>query len=457
MLTDLSCKALIAESKQLKKPLKKADGYGMFLHAFPNGKAYWYHKYAYQGRPRQISYGHYPTISLSEARIKRAESYKLIKDGIDPLQLRKDLTAQIAREADYEFEKVARGWHQRNLHLWSTEHARKVLSRLERNLFPPFGKDPIGKIKRKEFLRVIRMVEKRSPTDAKRLVQDATKIFADAVDEEFADSNIVIGMDKSLTKQKHGHFASMKIDMLPDFLTDLKNNNAGLSQDRLDAIELLMLTVVRPNELVKAEWSEFDFKKSMWIIPKERMKMRDEHFIPLSKQAMALFKKRWDTNFSSSKPSKFVFPSRRKDNIPLAHNTICEIIIDMGYQGKHTGHGFRALFMGIAKEKLKYRHEVPDRQLAHRPRNNVDRAYDRAEFIDERIELMQKYADYIDRQKNEYLNSCPLVFEMSSDKIPLQYMSHQTSVAHYELTIKCRNNVIPAKLPMSLKYNYADG
>lgn len=401
MLTDLSCKSLITKSKRISKPVKKSDGLGLFLHAFPNGSAYWYHKYNYQGRSRQISYGHYPTISLSEARLKCAESYKLLKDDIDPLRLREEQVEQAQKEIEYSFEAVAREWHERNLNLWSPEHARKILGRLAKCLFKKLGKIPVNQLKRKQLLDVILEVEKRSPTDAKRSVQDVNRIMIHAIDREYAEANIAIGMEKSLTRQKHGHFASMKIDMLPDFLKDMNANEAGLSEDRLDAIELLMLTVVRPNELIKAEWSEFDFDKAMWTIPKERMKMRDEHHVPLSAQALKLFKKRWDDNFSNAyrKPSKYVFQSPKKRNQPMAHNTICDIIIDMGYKGRHTGHGFRALFMGIAKEKLKYRHEVPDRQLAHMPRNNVDRAYDRALFLDERVKLMQEYADYIDGQK----------------------------------------------------------
>lgn len=402
MLTELSCKALISESKRISKPIKKSDGKGLLLHAFPNGSAYWYHKYSYLGRNRQLSYGQYPLVSLADARARHAASYLLISGGTDPFQQRQEEVEKIKAANNQTFEAIACAWHTRNLKKWSPAHANNIMRRLRKNLFPDLGRIPIEQITRKQFLSVLRKVEQRSPSDARRCVQYAVYIFNDAVDEEYITANIALGIEKSLAPQVHGHFASMDIADLPKFLSDLDGNVGRLSPDRKDAIELLMLTVVRPNELVKAEWSEFDFEKGLWIIPKGRMKMRHDHIVPLSRQAKAILLKRWQANSAADNPypqSKYVFPSRKKPHQPMAHNTICEIIIDMGWKGRHTGHGFRALFMGIAKEELKYRHEVPDRQLAHKPKGNVDRAYDRAQFLDERSKLMQEYADYINSRK----------------------------------------------------------
>ncbi|MCB0697752.1 MAG: tyrosine-type recombinase/integrase [Chitinophagaceae bacterium] len=409
MLTELSCKSLITESKRAKKPLKKSDGRGLLLHAFPNGSAYWYHKYSYYGQHRQLAYGQYPLVSLAEARARHATSYLLITSGTDPFQLRQVETEKLKEEAmlaknasNRTFEAISNAWHTRNLKKWSPAHAANIMRRLRKNLFPDLGSVPIEQITRKRFLSVLRQVEQRSPEDARRCVQYATYIFNDAVDEEYITTNIALGIEKSLAPQIRGHYASMDITDLPKFLADLSNNVGKLSADRKDAIELLMLTVVRPNELVRAEWSEFDFEKELWVIPKERMKMRQDHIVPLSQQAKAILLKRWNANIAKDSPhpkSKYVFPSRLKPWQPLAHNTICDIIIDMGWKGRHTGHGFRALFMGVAKEELKYRHEAPDRQLAHRPKGDVNRAYDRAQFLDERKMLMQEYADYIDRKR----------------------------------------------------------
>ena len=405
MLTDLSCKALISESKRINKPIKKSDGKGLLLHAFPNGSAYWYHKYSYYGKHRQIAYGQYPIISLADARTKHAASYLLLTDGIDPYAVRQEKAEQERLRIEQQelaslrtFKALAETWHTRNLKKWSPAHAANIMRRLNKNLFPDLGTQTIDQISRKQLLSVLRKVEQRSPSDARRCAQYSVYIFNDAIDEEYIDTNIALGIAKSLAPQVHGHFASMDITELPNFLRDLDNNTGHLSKDRLDAIWLLMLTVVRPNEVIKAEWSEFDFDKRLWIIPKKRMKMRNDHIVPLSKQAIEILQKRWKDNIASDSPypqSKYVFPSRKKPQQPMSHNTVCKIIIDMGWKGRHTGHGFRALFMGIAKEELKYRHEVPDRQLAHKPKGNVNRAYDRAQFLDERAILMQQYADYI--------------------------------------------------------------
>lgn len=432
MLTELSCKALITESKRIRRPLKKSDGKGLLLHAFPNGAAYWYHKYSYRGRNQQLAYGQYPLVSLAEARAKHAQSYLLINNGIDPVQLRRDeiekeqqLIRQEKVEASQIFEVVAYDWHRLNMKLWSPDHAANVMRRLQKNLLPDLAVVPISKMTRKQLLDVIRKVERRSPSDARRCVQYAIRIFTYAVDEELALTNIALGMEKSLIPQRHGHFASMAIDELPKFLHDLKENTGNLSMDRLDAIELLMLVAVRPNELVKAEWREFDFEKNLWIIPAKRMKMRNDHLVPLSKQAKAILQRRWQANIAANNPypqSKFVFPSRKKPKQPMAHNTICEIVIDMGWQNRHTGHGFRSFFMGVAKERLGYRHEVPDRQLAHVPKGSVNQAYDRALFLAERTKLMQEYADYIDTQRKSKFQNVRM-------KITQQVSIDQTSYA----------------------------
>ena len=154
-----------------------------------------------------------------------------------------------------------------------------------------------------------------------------------------------------------------------------------------------MLTFVRTSELIKATWDEFDFERKMWVIPAERMKMKRPHMVPLSDQTLALLKQLKALN----PPNRIhIFPSRNTPRNHMSNNTILSALGRMGYRGVHTGHGFRALAMSTIKEKLKYRHEVVDRQLAHAPKSQVDRAYDRAKYLDERVIMMQDWADYLD-------------------------------------------------------------
>jgi len=157
-------------------------------------------------------------------------------------------------------------------------------------------------------------------------------------------------------------------------------------------MRLLMLTFVRTSELINAEWKEIDFDKAIWKIPAERMKMKRPHTVPLCRQALEILKDQKEITAHW----EHVFPSPVKPAQPMSNNTILSALKGMGYKGRMTGHGFRALAMSAIKEKLNYRHEVVDRQLAHAQKNKIDAAYDRADFEDERIKMMQEWADYID-------------------------------------------------------------
>ena len=165
---------------------------------------------------------------------------------------------------------------------------------------------------------------------------------------------------------------------------------------KLNSVRLMMLTFVRTRELINAQWEEIDFERKEWIIPGERMKMGKEHIVPLAKQAISLLKEQQE--LANGWPH--VFPSHYRPSKPMSNNTILGVIKRLGYKGRMTGHGFRALAMSTIKQELGYRHEVIDRQLAHLPKNKIDRAYDRAQFLEERAVMMQDWADYLDKLRN---------------------------------------------------------
>ena len=401
MLTDLSCKALIKSSKLQSKPLKRADANGLFLHAFPNGSAQWKHKYRFGGLQKEISYGPYQHISLQEAREKHSKSYKQIKEGIDPSKLRQKLAQQARTEASNTFGNIAIAWFEHNKENWCPRHARRLKNRLETNLSKPFGKMPVRDVSRKLLLKELRTIEERSRETAKRCAQYAVGIFRYALDEEYVDTNIALDIKSSLKPRKSGHYPAMHIDDLPDFLTKLSGPLGGNEAMRRDVLNLLMLTLVRSMELLSAEWKEFDFKESVWTIPAAKMKMKKPHVVPLSKQVKEiLLRRKADQLYRSPRsPSRFVFPSETKPTVHVCHTTASTALLDLGYQGVHSSHGFRSLGMGIAKQVLGYRHDVPNRQLAHEPATEVDRAYDRADFMAERTEMMQRLSDYIDSKR----------------------------------------------------------
>lgn len=417
MLTDLSCKALIKESKHQNKPIKQADARGLFLHAFPSGSALWKHRYRIAGKEKEIAYGPYPVIGLSEARERHGESYKLIRKGIDPSKLRQDearnAIVKAEKEAGSIFKVVALAWFDHNLEKWSERHARRLKNRMVKNLFPGLSEIPIEQITRKQLLNKLRIIEQRSKEAAKRCAQYLDGIFGYARDEEYVETNIASDFKDSLKPIKHGHYASMDIDALPDFLKRLDGEISGDAETKRDAINLIMLTLVRSMELLSAEWTEFDFDRDIWMVPASKMKMKKPHMVPLSPQAKAILLKRRNANFSPLNlyPSKYVFPSESKPGKHVCHTTISNTLIEMGYSGIHTSHGFRALGMGIARERLGYRRVIPNRQLAHEPKGDVNRAYDRAKFLKKRVKMMNELADYIDEQK---LNTDVLKMEIKN-------------------------------------------
>ena len=276
---------------------------------------------------------------------------------------------------------------------WNPIYRDNILHRLELDIFPEIGCQPIKDIPPPQVLDAMRKIEKRGAHEmARRALQTTGQIFRYAVATGRAESDPTRDLKGALKPFKRGHFAALDSKELPEFLKVLNKNDARLFPQTIRAVRLLMLTFVRTGELIGAQWSEFDFEAGLWEIPAERMKMKKAHIVPLSRQAQALFLEQKELTGQW----EWVFPNQVRPKKSMTNNTVLMALRRMGYQGKMTGHGFRALAMSTIKEKLGYRHEVVDRQLAHVPANQVDKAYDRAQFITDRTKMMQEWADYLD-------------------------------------------------------------
>ena len=372
---------------------KLADGQGLYLQIMPNGSKYWRYSYRYNNRQKTLALGVYPETSLKEARDLHREARQLLNEHKDPSIERKKDKVIAQTNADNTFELVAREWYENQKHTWKERYAKEVLKRLEEDIFPHIGTIPIKEIEQPLLLVIIRRIENRGAYDlAKRQLQKCGEIFRYAIATGRADRDISYGMYEALKPTKKKHFPCIDLKELPEFLEILHRNDARLYQTTRNAMHLIMLTFVRTNELINAEWKEIDFEKKLWSIPAERMKTGKAHLVPLSDQAIEILKDQ--KRIAGQWP--LVFPSPVKPRQSISNNTILGGLKRMGYKGRMTGHGFRSLAMTGIKERLGYRHEVPDRQLAHVPKNKVDRAYDRAEFLDERTKMMQEWADYLD-------------------------------------------------------------
>ena len=390
-LTNTACH----NAKPKPKPYKLADGGGLYLLVNPNGAKYWRLKYRYLGKEQSLALGIYPLVSLADAREGRTTAKKQLMVHVNPSAAKKGEKRQAILSAEQTFEAVAREWHRKKLDSWKPTHGSNILHRLVVDIFPDIGSRPIAEISASELLHTIKAIESRGANEiARKSLRICGQVFKYAIitDRRPDGSNPAASLVGALKSFKRGHYAALDTKDLPQFLKKLDKNEARLLPQTMRATRLLMLTFVRTSELIQATWDEFDLENKEWLIPAERMKMGKEHLVPLSRQVVALLKEQKELTGNW----KFVFPNITHPKKHMSNNTVLSAIKRMGYNGKMTGHGFRALAMSTIKEKLNYRHEVVDRQLAHAHRSSVDAAYDRAQFLPERKKMMQEWANYLD-------------------------------------------------------------
>lgn len=396
-LTNLQCQ----KAQPGDKPQKLFDGHGLYLEIMPNGAKYWRFKYRHLGKEKRLAFGVYPEVPLAEAREKRSAARKQVAAGVDPSQAKKEAKRLALLNAENTFEAVAREWHANQLERWTKRHGQNVMHFLETDIFPFIGARPIADVDAPALLEALRKVEKRGAVYmAGRIKQICGQVFRYGIATGRGSRDWSADLKGALKATKVKHFAALEIKEMPAFLQALEKNDARLYARTQRAIKLLMLTFVRTSELINATWDEFDLENGQWEIPAERMKMGNPHIVPLSRQAVALLKEQ-KAETEHFKNCKWVFPSQKRPLDSMSNNTILFAIGRLGYKGRMTGHGFRALAMSTIKEKLGYRHEVVDRQLAHAPGNKVDRAYDRAKFLDDRRRMMQEWANYLDAVASE--------------------------------------------------------
>lgn len=380
-------------AKAKDKPYKIADAQGMHLLIKSNGRKYWHLKYRFSGKEKILALGVYPEVTLAEAREKRDQARKLLKSNIDPSQAKKDEKLKAFLKNENDFETVAREWHEKQLTRWTKHHAYYVMRRLEADIFPALSERSIGDITALELLAVIRLIEKRGAIDiAHRALQTCGQIFRYAIITGRAERDVSADLRGALQSRKATNYAYLKESDLPEFLVKLDDYQGEILTQQ--SIRLLLLTFVRTGELRGAKWEEFNFSAKEWRIPAERMKMRQLHIVPLSSQAINVLKKIRTLNI----PSSYVFPNLRNYTKSMSENTILYALYRMGYHSRATGHGFRATASTILNEKS-FRSDVIERQLAHGERNSVRASYNHAEYLPERREMMQFWADFLDKIK----------------------------------------------------------
>ena len=389
-LTDKQARA----SALKEKAYKLFDGDGLYLEVAPTGSKYWRLKYRIGGKEKRISFGVYPEVSLSEAREKCQEARKLIAGGIDPSQARQEAKVEAKQEKarlTNTFETVAREWFERMTQGKNEKYRANILSYLENVCFRAFGRVPITDLRRADILpSLLAKVDEGHTETAHRIATVIGQVCEYAVQCGKCETNMVAGVTKALPSSDHKkRNAITEPRQVGQLLRDIDGYRGDITT-RL-GLQLMAYVFVRSNELRGAKWAEIDFDKALWLVPAERMKGRKEHLVPLSTQALALLKELYRCTGNS----EFCFPSRSQAGY-ITEASFRKVLERLEYKNLHDVHGFRGMASTLLNEQLKCRSDVIERQLAHVEKNQVRGAYNRAQYIDERTEMMQRYADYLD-------------------------------------------------------------
>lgn len=387
--------AKIRNTKPSAKPIKITDGGGLHLEVRPTGAKLWRYRYRIAGKENVFAIGEYPHVSLAEARMQRDQARALVKQGLHPAHSRQ--AAQLATHTANAntFEAVAREWVSKKAPSWTPYYRRQVESFLGADVFPYIGKLPIRLVTSAHLLEIIRRIEGRGAATVALLVRQwSSAIFRYAVATLRADSDPAAALRGAIHRPKVRHHKPLSRDQIGEFTKRLEQY--GGYRTTVIALRLMLLTFVRTVELRKSEWVEFDLDGAEWRIPAERMKVREPHVVPLSKQSVALLRELHTYTGGRG----YLFPNYRRPNDCMTATTLNRALERMGLNGKgsigFSAHGFRATASTILNE-LNYRPDVIERQLAHAERDKVRASYNQAEYMDERKAMMQAWADYLDQ------------------------------------------------------------
>ncbi len=384
----------VRKAKPDTRSYKMSDGGGMYLEVMPNGSKYWRLKYRFGGKEKRLALGVYPDVPLILARERREKARKLLAEEIDPGEVKQQSKRSNRENAENSFEAVAREWFTRHRHTWAASHADKIINRLENDVFPWIGSKPIADIKPPELLAVIRRTESRGALDtAHRVKQNCGQVFRYAVATGRAERDPSQDLRGAIPSANKNHFASITDPVQVGELLRAIQAFRGTFVVQ-SALGLAPLLFVRPGELRRAEWKDFDFDKAEWRY--FVTKTKTEHSVPLAAQAVAMLR----DLYALTGHGLYVFPGRDPQK-PMSDAAINAALRRMGYDTKTeiTGHGFRAMARTILAEELHQKPEVIEHQLAHKVPDTLGTAYNRTKFLKERREMMQLWADYLDKLK----------------------------------------------------------
>lgn len=389
--------AALRTAKPTDKPYKLSDGKGLFALVHPNGSKYWRLKYRYDGKEKTLALGVYPETGLKEARQRCDDARKLLANDTDPGTVKKVQKAARLADAENSFKAVSIEWLSKQKPAWSEGHYDRVYARLENNAWPKLGKLPISSIMPVTVLEALREIEKRNAHYmAGRVKETVGQVMRYAVATGRAEYDPTPSLRGALTAHVTKHMASVTDPKRVGEILRMFDAFTGSHAVRV-ALNLAPLVFARPGELRQMRWDELDLNGKLWDLPRGRMKMRESHLVPLSTQAVALI----EEMRPHSGHLEHVFPGARDPKRAMSNAAINAALRRLGIdtQEELTGHGFRAMARTILRERLGFDSEWVESQLSHKKQGALGSAYDRTTFIEQRKEMMQAWADYLDKLK----------------------------------------------------------
>ncbi|WP_157511078.1 integrase arm-type DNA-binding domain-containing protein [Frateuria sp. Soil773] len=397
MLTEIAIKSLKPKAKVYRVP----DTAGLCLEVHPNGRKHWRFRYHYARKEQMMALGPWPVLSLALARRKRDDARRLLYDGIDPVRHKREQAEARLRERDGLFPIVAKAWLAFKEGTVGSETYRKMTLVIDGDLIPALRRHSVTTLTTKDCTPVLRDIAARAPNLATKARQYLNGIVDYAIKEGLREDGKVLALRGTIPAYEKHHIAAIT---RPDELGPLLRAIDGYgSPTTRDALLYASWTALRPALVASAQWQHIDLDAAEWHIPGALMKMGHDHIVPLPRQAIAMLRAR-----RAALPARqaYVFPSPARQTTPHLHrDALSKALRDMGFQGKHATHGFRGTLRTMARERLGVDIDVLEAQLAHAKRGEVQKAYDRTTFDDQRREVMQTWADYLDQRRAQVTTS----------------------------------------------------
>lgn len=403
----------VRQAKPAEKPYKLPDEKGLFLLVNPNGSKYWRFRYRFQKKEKTLSIGVYPEISLKQARDDRDIARMKLRDNIDPSQEKQEIKQTEIKVIQNSFKNISGEWYEKVKVKWSDTHSARVKKILENELWPEFGGMDISEIGAPELIAAIRKIEDREAFEtAKKSRRVAGQVFRYGIALGLCRFDPSASIGDAMTTTVTKHMASITDPKEVGRLLVAIDNYYGTPTVQ-HALKISPLLFQRPGEIRHMEWAEIDFDNARWDIPAHKMKMRVEHTVPLSRQAIEILRKQQELNTDSP----YVFPNPRSKSRPMSENAVRVALRTAGFgKDEITSHGFRAMARTLLDEVLQYRVDWIEHQLAHAVKDATGRAYNRTKHLEGRREMMQAWADYLDSLREQALmkNVVPVNFNKSA-------------------------------------------